>query len=327
MAVLITGGAGYLGSHVSRLLVERGEEVVVVDNLSTGFAPAASGELILCDIRDTQALRGIMRGHGVTAVLHFAARTQVGESMSNPALYYDNNVGGSFSLLRAMAEENIKAIVFSSSAAVYGQTDRMPIAEDAPTNPASVYGKTKLMIEQALRDFDAAYGMRSISLRYFNIAGAHDSGEIGEAHDPETHLIPNILKHLMNPDTPFYLTGTDFPTRDGTCVRDYIEVQDLSEAHLLALEALRDGHLTESYNLGSGQGFSNREVIACAEKIAGKKAHIIEMDRRPGDPPVLIASNEKFRRETGWNPHRTNLDAIVAGAWKWHTGHPCGYQE
>ncbi len=325
MAIMITGGAGYVGSYVARTLAERGERVVTVDNLSTGYREAASGELYVMDIRDTFSLSRLIRERAVDAVLHFAAKSLVAESMNAPERYYDNNVGGTLSLLSAMQDAGVSRIVFSSTAAVYGESDRLPITEDMPTNPTNVYGRTKLIIENILRDFDMAYGMKSISLRYFNVAGAHPSGEIGEAHDPETHLIPNILRHLLSPDKPFVLTGTDFDTRDGTCVRDYIEIGDLSEAHLLALEALRNGHGTDSYNLGSGDGFTVREVVEAAEQVTGRKAAIKEEARRPGDPASLIASSERFIRETGWQRKNTNLRAIIQGAWKWHSAHPQGY--
>lgn len=325
MAVLVTGGAGYVGSNVATWLIERGEDVCIVDNLTTGYRQAAPAELIVQDIRDSAGMEALLRERGIDAVLHFAGKTQVGESVGKPHLYYDNNVGGSLSLLRAMAAAGVGRIVFSSTAAVYGAAETMPITEDMPTNPVNPYGHSKLMVERILRDFGVAHGIRAICLRYFNVAGAHPSGRIGEAHDPESHIIPNILKNLLTPERPFVLYGTDYPTRDGTCVRDYVEINDLADAHLLALDALRDGHAGGSFNLSSGEGFSNREIIAAVERATGRTVEVSEAGRRPGDPPTLIASSEKFRREMGWNPERTNLATIIEGAWRWHSGHPRGY--
>lgn len=328
MAILVTGGAGYIGSHAVKALTQRGEDVVVYDNLSTGFAQAVADPLLeVGDLMETERLTQLIRQRDIQAVIHFAAKSRVAESMSDPALYYHNNVSGTLSLLTAMRDAGVSILVFSSTAAVYGNAQTMPITEEAPLHPESVYGRSKLMIEDMMRDFDAAHGIRSIALRYFNVAGADPSGDIGEAHTPETHLIPNILRHLLGMTDTFELYGDDYPTRDGTCVRDYIEIGDLISAHLLALDALRDGRPTDCFNLGSGNGYTNKEILDAAEGVTGRKANVRQMPRRPGDPATLIASSQRIKKELGWNPQNENLEAILRSAWKWHSGHPNGYEE
>ena len=327
MSVLVTGGAGYIGSHCVRALRARGRDVVVLDNLGTGHRRAAGdAAFVRGDLLDTKLVRRTLKGHRIEAVVHFAACSLVGESMENPVKYYENNVCGTLSLLKAMREEGVGLMVFSSSAATYGQQERMPITEAAPQVPTSVYGTTKLLMERMLSDMDAAHGMRSVALRYFNVAGADPSAEIGEDHRPETHLIPIILQVLLGQREQLRLFGTDYPTADGTCVRDYIHVTDLIDAHLLALEHLEAGGVSKAYNLGNGAGFSNREIIAAVERVTGKTVPVVEAERRPGDPPTLIASSERIMTELGWRPRLDSLEAMVGTAWRWHQSHPRGYR-
>ncbi|MBQ3864986.1 MAG: UDP-glucose 4-epimerase GalE [Clostridia bacterium] len=329
MAVLVTGGAGYIGSHTVRRLTEAGEKVVALDNLATGHVSAVTQvPLIREDILHTDRIEQILKGYGIESVVHFAAFSQVGESMRNPMKYYRNNVEGTLSLLRAMVNAGVDKIVFSSTAALYGNAaaDR-PITEEDPIQPTSVYGRTKQMIETALRDFDMVYHLRSVCLRYFNASGAQEDGTLGEDHRPESHLIPNALFTALGQRDRFTLFGTDYPTRDGTCIRDYIHVQDLAEAHLLALRALRDGLPTDSMNLGVGEGYSNREILSMVEKVTGKSLRVEEADRRAGDPPVLVASSAKARRLLGWEPVHSSLENIVGSAYRWHLNHPEGYAD
>ncbi len=327
MSILVTGGAGYIGSHMVRLLQEIGESPVVADNLSTGNRKAVLGcPLVVADLHDTETMQTLMKDYAVTDVVHFAASSVVPESMRDPAKYYDNNVGGTLSLLRAMHACGVSRIVFSSTAAVYGDTKGVfPITEDTPKNPTSVYGRTKLMIEDMLSDFDAAYGMRSIRLRYFNVAGAHPKGDIGEAHNPETHLIPIALRVLLGFGEALQLYGDDYETADGTCVRDYIHVQDLCRAHVLALKALRGGAPSTAYNLGSGTGFSNRQIVSQVEIATGRKLPVVLRERRPGDPATLVASSERIASALGWTRESGDIATIIASAWKWHAAHPNGY--
>ena len=324
--ILVTGGAGYIGSHTVRELRDRGEDVVVYDNLSTGHIEAVGdAHFVKGDLFDVELLRKIFRDYKVDAVIHFAAFSLVGESMTNPAKYYHNNVAGTLSLLDAMLAENVKYLVFSSSAATYGDCGDGLITEDSPQNPTSVYGQTKLMMEQFMKDYDTAYGMKYVALRYFNAAGAHISGEIGEAHSPESHLIPLILQVPNGQRECINVFGEDYPTPDGTCVRDYIHVTDLADAHIRALEYLKKGGKSTHYNLGNGNGFSVKEVIDTVEKVVGKdiKRNIVE--RRAGDPASLVASSDKIKRELGWTPKFDSLDTIVATAWKWHNTHKDGF--
>ncbi|MGE5553768.1 MAG: UDP-glucose 4-epimerase GalE [Betaproteobacteria bacterium] len=326
MRVLVTGGAGYIGSHAVKALRAAGHEVIVVDNLSRGHRPAVAGvPLIEADLLDRPALDWLLAEHPVEAVLHFAALSLVGESQQRPGRYALNNVAGTVTLLEAMVAAGCRLLVFSSTAAVYGAPPTMPITEDYPLDPTNTYGETKLFVERMLRRFDAAHGLRSISLRYFNAAGADPDGELGEDHDPETHLIPLVLETALGQRPAIEVFGTDYPTPDGTCLRDYVHVSDLAEAHLLALEALAAGAPTTAYNLGNGRGFSVREVIAAAERVTGRKITVREGPRRPGDPPALVASPARAEAELGWRPRYGDLETIIRTAWEWHRCHPQGY--
>ena len=326
--ILVTGGAGYIGSHTVRELRERGADVVVYDNLSTGHVESIGDTpFVKGDLFDTELLCKTLREYKVDAVIHFAAYSLVGESMTNPAKYYHNNVAGTLALLDAMLAENVKYLVFSSSAATYGDCGDGLITEDSPQNPTSVYGQTKLMMEQFMQDYDKAYGMKYVALRYFNAAGAHLSGEIGEAHNPESHLIPLILQVPNGKREQINVFGEDYPTHDGTCIRDYIHVTDLADAHIKALEYLKNGGKSTYYNLGNGNGFSVKEVIDTVEKVVGAPIKRQIVDRRAGDPASLVASSEKIQRELGWKPRYANLETIVASAWKWHSTHKDGYDK
>lgn len=324
--ILVTGGAGYIGSHTVRELRDRGMDCVVYDNLVTGHIEAVGGApFVKGDIFDKELLLKTFAEYKVDSVVHFAAYSQVGESMAHPAKYYRNNVAGTLSLLDAMLEGGVKYLVFSSSAATYGESGEGLITEDSPQRPTSVYGQTKLMMEQFMADFDRAYGMRYVALRYFNAAGAHKSGEIGEAHDPESHLIPVILQAALGVRDHIGIYGDDYPTRDGTCIRDYIHITDLADAHIRALEYLKNGGKSTYYNLGNGNGFSVKEVIETARRVTGRAIPARVEGRRPGDPATLVASSEKIKRELGWDPQYDSLEEIVASAWKWHSAHPHGY--
>jgi UDP-glucose-4-epimerase GalE len=318
MKVLVTGGAGYIGSHTVRALRARGHEPVIFDNLSRGHREAAldtplvEGELLSLD-----AISAALRVHRVEAVLHFAALTYVGESVGHPDLYYRNNVAGTLNLLDAMRKQNVKRLIFSSTAAVYGDPVRVPIDEAHPLSPVNPYGRTKLAVEWMLRDFQAAFDLKFAALRYFNAAGSSLDGKIGEDHDPETHLIPRVLMAITGEIPEVTILGTDWNTPDGTCVRDYIHVEDLADAHVLALEHLSRGGASSSWNLGTGTGHSVRDVIRSAEKVSGKKVPAVEGARRAGDPAVLVAAGDKARRELGWTPRHADLDTIVASAWRW----------
>lgn len=327
MKILVTGGAGYIGSHTARQLVKHNYDVVVYDNLSTGHITAVPKEaaFVRGDIRDRELMVETLKKHNINAVVHFAAASLVGESMQNPSKYYHNNVAATLALLDAMCECGVDKIVFSSTAAAYGQPDTWPITEDMPGAPTNVYGRTKLVIEGMLADFEAAYGLKYVSLRYFNAAGAVEGGYIGEDHNPETHLIPLILKTAQGLRPSIGIYGTDYPTPDGTCIRDYIHVLDLADAHILALKHLIAGGTSRIYNLGSEQGFSVRQVIAKAKEITGVDFSVTEEGRRPGDPAVLVASSAKIKKELGWRPALSNLDTIIESAWRWHKAHPQGY--
>lgn len=326
--ILVTGGAGYIGSHTVRELRERGADVVAYDNLSTGHVESIGDTpFVKGDLFDTELLCKTLREYNVDAVIHFAAYSLVGESMTNPAKYYHNNVAGTLALLDAMLAENVKYLVFSSSAATYGDCGDGLITEDSPQNPTSVYGQTKLMMEQFMQDYDKAYGMKYVALRYFNAAGAHLSGEIGEAHNPESHLIPLILQVPNGKREQINVFGEDYPTHDGTCIRDYIHVTDLADAHIKALEYLKNGGKSTYYNLGNGNGFSVKEVIDTVEKVVGAPIKRQIVDRRAGDPASLVASSEKIQKELGWKPRYANLETIVASAWKWHSTHKDGYDK
>jgi UDP-glucose 4-epimerase len=320
MRVVITGGAGYIGSVVTETLVAQGHDALVIDNLSKGHRDAVSpaAAFVELDLRNTPALHAALSDFEADAVVHMAASSLVGESMLEPAKYYDNNVIAGISLLDAMRAAGAAHLVFSSTAAVYGEPDRQPITEDAVTAPTNTYGETKLAFEKALAWYFRAYGLGSVSLRYFNAAGA--SERYGERHDPETHLIPLVLdvaERLRDEVTVF---GGDYPTRDGTCVRDYIHVRDLAEAHVLALHALQRDNGCYAYNLGcGGDGYTVREVVSAAERVTGRRVPVRIVDRRPGDPAVLIASSDRIRTALGWTPRFQELDTIVESAWRWRS--------
>ena len=329
MAILVCGGAGYIGSHAVHQLIEKGEEVVIVDNLQTGHRGAihAQAKFYEGDIRDCAVLDAIFTENEIEAVIHFAANSLVGESMEKPLLYFNNNVYGMQVLLEAMVRHGVDKIVFSSTAAVYGEPKRVPILEDDATEPTNTYGETKLTMEKMMKWVSRADGVRYVSLRYFNAAGALSDGSIGEDHKTETHLIPLILQVPNGKRAHITIYGDDYKTPDGTCLRDYIHVVDLADAHVLALEYLRKGGESDIFNLGNGQGFSVKEMIAAAEKATGKKIAAEIGARRAGDPAQLIASSDKARRILGWQPHFTDVEEIIATAWKWHEKHPAGYGE
>lgn len=318
MKVLVTGGAGYVGSHAVALLHRRGHEVVVYDNLSRGHAEAVpSGCLVQGELADGDRIAGLLRERRIEAVMHFAAYALVPESVDDPALYYRNNVGGTLSLLEAMRAADVRRIVFSSTCATYGEPAVVPIREDCPQQPVNPYGFSKLVIEQALTDYAAAYGFGCAALRYFNACGASPEGNIGENHDPETHLIPLLLKTALGEREGFTIHGADYPTPDGTCVRDYIHVSDLAAAHVLALEALLGDGPSGAYNLGTGTGHTNREVLDHIGAVVGISVPLQEASRRPGDPPELVADASRFRRDFGWQPQHSDLETIIRTAWDW----------
>ena len=327
MKIAVLGGAGYIGSHTVRELCGRGHSVTVIDNLQTGYRASVDNraEFLCGDIRDKEFLRSAFLGAGFDAVIHFAACSLVGESVTDPLKYYNNNVGGAISLLEVMVEAGIDKIVFSSTAATYGEPERVPILEDDRTCPTNPYGETKLAMEKMFRWTGAAHGIRFVSLRYFNACGADESGEIGEAHNPESHLIPLILQVPNGKREAIYVFGDDYDTKDGTCVRDYIHVTDLADAHILAVEYLGDGGESDIFNLGNGIGFTVREVIESARRVTGHPIPEIVSPRRAGDPARLIASSEKAKKILGWKPKHADLDEIVGSAWNWHKSHPEGY--
>jgi UDP-glucose 4-epimerase len=316
---MVVGGAGYIGSHMVKDLLQANYNVITLDNLSTGHRDLLlGGKLIEGNLGDTTLLNRIFSDHRIDVVMHFAAYSIVGESVKNPVEYYRNNVAKTIELLDAMVQHNVKRFIFSSSAAVYGEPIEVPIKEEHPLQPTNPYGATKVAIEKMLSDFDSAYGLKYVSLRYFNAAGADASGKIGERHDPKTHLIPLILKVTMGERNSIKIFGTDYPTRDGTCIRDYIHVSDLTQAHLLAVGKLMAGGESAIYNLGNNRGYSVREVIETTAKVTGKQIPTIEDGRRSGDPAVLIANSDKIRKELGWQPHFENLETVLETAWKWH---------
>ncbi|SDL04221.1 UDP-glucose 4-epimerase GalE [Halarsenatibacter silvermanii] len=328
MEVLVTGGAGYIGSHVVRELMKTPYDIVVIDNLQKGHREAVlAGEFYRCDLADRQKLDEIFSDHDIGAVIHLAADSLVGESMENPQKYYQNNLTAGLNLLEIMLEHNVMKMVFSSTAAVYGSPDNIPIEESDTAKPASPYGRSKLFYEEILADFDNAYGLGFVSLRYFNACGADYEAGIGEDHDPETHLIPLVLKTALRQRDKLKIFGTDYKTRDGTCIRDYIHVSDLARAHILALEKLEEEGESSIYNLGSGDGFSVKEVIEAAREVTGREIEAEPAERRPGDPPVLIASSEKIRKELGWEREYKDLKNIIETAWRWHSSNPEGYGE
>ena len=325
--VLVTGGAGYIGSHAVKALRAAGHAVVVYDDLSAGHRAAVRGApLVEGDVRDTRRLADALRGHGAAAVMHFAALLSVEESVRDPARYYEHNVRGGLSVLEAMRAGGASRLVLSSSCAVYGNPVATPIGEDHPTDPINAYGDSKLAVERALRHYGRAYGVRSIALRYFNAAGADPDGDLGEDHAPEIHLIPRALEAVRG-GAPLRVFGGDYPTADGTCQRDFVHVSDIADAHVRALDALGagDGEAARVYNLGTGAPHSVREVIRSVERVTGRRVPAEPAPRRPGDPPVLFAAAGRIGRDLDWRPAHTELDDIVATAWRWHERHPEGF--
>lgn len=323
--VLVTGGAGYIGSHAVKALRARGARVVVYDNLTAGHRAAVRDvDLVEADVHDVPRLRETLRRYDVDAVMHFAAWLSVGDSVRDPAGYYQNNVLGTLAVLEAMVAAPVRHLVFSSTAAVFGNPEETPITESHPTRPINAYGETKLAIERALPHFDRAYGLRSIALRYFNAAGADPEGELGEDHAPEQHLIPRAIDAALGRDT-FQVFGDDYETPDGTCLRDYIHVTDLASAHLLALDALRAGAASTQYNLGNGRPTSVREVLDAVARATGRQVPFTMGPRRDGDPAVLYASSARIREELGWRPQFEEVDVIVETAARWRESHPRGY--
>lgn len=319
MNILVLGGAGYIGSHMTKMLFQAGHHVVVYDNLSTGHPEAVKwGTLVEGDLNDDAALNRLFDEHPLDGVMHFSAKSLVGESMTDPSLYYRNNVTGTLKLLDAMRHGDVRKLIFSSSAAVYGNPVSPLIDETHPLNPINPYGKTKLMVENILKDYAAAYNISSVSLRYFNAAGADEGGEIGESHAPETHLIPNILRSVITGATELKVFGNDYPTPDGTCVRDYIHVTDLTRAHLLALDYMDDAPGAHVFNLGNGRGFSILEVIRAAEQVIGKPVPFTYEPRRKGDPPSLVADSSHAADILGWHAETADITGIIQSAYKWH---------
>ena len=328
MAVLVTGGAGYIGSHTVAELLKQGEDVIILDNLEKGHKEAVlGGKFVQADLRSIEQVREVFRENNIEAVIHFAAYIEVGESVADPLKYYNNNVISSLNLLTVMQENGVKMIVFSSTAATYGIPESIPIKETDKTVPINPYGETKLAVEKILKWVDNAYGIKHAVLRYFNACGAHISGAIGEAHSPESHLIPIILQVAQGKRDEIKLFGSDYDTFDGTCVRDYVHVSDLAQAHVLALKHLRNGAQSDIFNLGNGKGFSNRQVVEVAREVTGKPIKAVDAPRRPGDPATLVASSEKAMNVLGWKPEFADLSKIVETAWNRHKNHPKGYEK
>ena len=329
MAILVLGGAGYIGSHTVYALCEAGREVVVVDNLETGHKEAVhpNAKFYEGDISDKGFIDAVFDKEDISAVIHFAAYSLVGESVGKPLKYYENNLCKTRDFLEVMVENGVDKIVFSSTAATYGEPERVPIMEDDRTDPTNPYGETKLAMERMFKWTANAHGIRYVSLRYFNACGAHISGEIGEAHNPESHLIPLILQ-VPNGQREFIsIFGNDYPTPDGTCIRDYIHVTDLAMAHILAVDYLENGGASDIFNLGNGVGFSVKEVVETARKVTGHPIPAKEVERRAGDPAQLIASSEKAKKVLGWDPKQDSLEEIISTAWKWHQAHPNGFKK
>ncbi|PHV62149.1 UDP-glucose 4-epimerase GalE [Cyanobacterium aponinum AL20118] len=321
MAILITGGAGYIGSHTVKLLQNRGYDILVFDNLVYGHRDIVEKlgvSFIEGDLCDRTLLDDLFQEHNIEAVIHFAAYAYVGESVENPAKYYRNNVTYTLNLLEAMEKAGIRKIVFSSTCATYGIPEEVPIKETHPQNPINPYGYTKLVVEKMLSDFQRAYNWEYVAFRYFNAAGASSDGLIGEDHNPEPHLIPLILYAALGKRDSISILGDDYPTPDGTCIRDYIHVEDLAQAHLLGLEYLLDGGKSEVFNLGNGNGFSVKEVIKAAKKVTGKDFTVKNAPRRPGDPPILVGSSEKAKKILNWQPQYPDIETIISHAWQWH---------
>lgn len=320
--ILVTGGAGYIGTHAVLALLNAGYEVVVLDNLVYGHRELVENvlkvELVVGDTSDRALLDNLFATRNIAAVMHFAAYIAVGESVTNPAIYYRNNVNGTLTLLEAMVAANINKFVFSSTCAIYGMPQEVPMTEHHPQNPLSPYATSKWMVEKILADFDFAYGLKSVAFRYFNASGANPDGLLGEDHNPETHLIPLVLQTALGKRESISILGTDYDTPDGTCLRDYIHVSDLADAHVLGLKYLLEGGKSDVFNLGNGNGFSVREVINTAQTVTGREIKAIECDRRPGDAPTLVGSSDKAKRILGWCPQYADLSKIVADAWQWH---------
>ncbi len=329
MAILVLGGAGYIGSHTVYELIDSGADVVIADNLQTGYIQAVhpKARFYKGDIRDKAFLDNLFKQEKFEAVIHFAANSLVGESMVEPLKYYDNNLCGTMVLLKSMVENGIDNIVFSSTAATYGEPESIPILETDKTEPTNTYGETKLSMEKMFKWVSKAHGLRYVSLRYFNACGAHVSGEIGEAHNPESHLIPIILQVPNGQREAVSVFGDDYNTKDGTCVRDYIHVTDLAQAHILAVNYLKKGNESNIFNLGNGVGFTVNEVIETARKVTGHPIPAVIAPRRAGDPATLIASSEKAKKVLGWKPEHDSLEEIIASAWKWHKNHPKGFEK
>ena len=329
MAILVLGGAGYIGSHTALELVKAGNEVVIADNLVTGYRKAIpeGAKFYEGDLRDSDFLDNLFHQEKIDAVIHFAAYSLVGESVTNPLKYYDNNLYGTKVLLEAMVKNNVGKIVFSSTAATYGEPENIPILESDRTCPTNPYGETKLAMEKMFKWTAEAHGLRYVSLRYFNACGADESGTIGEAHNPESHLIPLILQVPNGKRETISIYGTDYDTPDGTCIRDYIHVTDLAQAHILAVQYLNNGGESDIFNLGNGVGYSVREVIETARKVTGHPISATETSRRAGDPARLVASSEKAKKILGWKPVHDSLEEIISSAWNWHKNHPNGYDE
>lgn len=325
--ILVCGGAGYIGSHMVKHLISEGKEVVVIDSLTTGFEKAINEKAIFKkgDLRDPNFLAEVFSEFSIEAVYHFAASSLVGESVSVPFKYYDNNVTGTLRLLEVMQIYGVKRIVFSSTAAVYGEPEAIPVTENQRKQPTSPYGETKLAVENMLKWADKAHGIKSVCLRYFNVAGASEAGTIGEAHNPETHLIPNVLKTALG-QQKLTVFGDDYPTQDGTCVRDYIHVEDLVDAHEKAMAYLVGGGETNVFNLGNGDGFSVKAIIEAARAVTGEAIDYEILPRRAGDPAVLVADATRAKEILGWSPKFTQVAEVIESAWKWHVSHPRGYE-
>ena len=317
--VLVTGGAGYIGSHTTKLLSRNGYRPIVLDNLSSGHRWAVRGHFVQGTLADYDLLCDVLSTYRIDSVIHFAANAYVGESMDRPEKYFQNNVVNSLTLLQAMLAKRVKRIVFSSSCTVYGEPRVLPLSEEHPQNPTNPYGDSKLFVEKVLRWYAIAHGLQSVALRYFNAAGADPEGDLGEVHDPETHLIPLAIETALNVRPALEIYGTDYQTPDGTAIRDYVHVCDLALAHLRALEYLDGGGPSAAFNLGTGQGHSVKDVIKTVERVSGRRVRLNERARRPGDPPMLVASADKAREELGWEPHYVTLDSIVETAWAWHS--------
>ncbi len=326
-SVLISGGAGYIGSATVKYFLDKGASVVVIDNLVTGHIEAIDKRAIFYegDFSDKNLIKLIIKRHNINSAMHFSAFALVGESVENPAKYYENNVAKTIIFLETLAKNNVKYFIFSSTAATFGIPDRMPIDETFEQKPINPYGRSKLMVEEILKDFANAYDFHYGILRYFNACGALD--DIGEDHNPETHIIPNIIKTALDENKVFKIFGNDYPTKDGTCVRDYIHIKDLASAHYLTLEYIMKNNKSEDFNLGNGKGFSNLEILHAAEKVIGQKINYEFTNRRPGDPPVLIASSKKINNLLGWKPEFDSIEKIIESAYKWHKKYPEGYKK